>query len=81
MIHRVIAGETCHECLFFPFITCFDTFYVESLSLWGQNLEREIESARRAKDLPEGRTMFHKRISSETLPESEKATKRLGNGP
>ncbi|CAJ2502883.1 Uu.00g102770.m01.CDS01 [Anthostomella pinea] len=44
----------------------------------GQDLFDQIEEIRNAKDLPEGRTIFHEIMRSD-IPESEKETKRLGD--
>lgn len=51
---------------FLPWLTLF------------QNLMAQIEEIRRAKELPEGKTIFHDIMRSE-IPESEKETKRLAD--
>lgn len=40
------------------------------------NLAKEVDAVKQAKDLPEGRTIFHEILRSD-IPESEKETKRL----
>ncbi|KAI0019377.1 cytochrome P450 [Xylariomycetidae sp. FL0641] len=40
-------------------------------------LTQEVQKIRHAKDLPEGRTIFHEIMRSDALPASEKETKRL----
>ncbi|KAI8633691.1 cytochrome P450 [Xylariaceae sp. FL1651] len=47
-------------------------------SIFMQDLFAQIEEVRNAKDLPEGKTIFHEIIRSD-IPESEKETKRLGD--
>ncbi|KAF2720101.1 cytochrome P450 [Polychaeton citri CBS 116435] len=44
-----------------------------------QSLIANIESIRNSKELPEGKTIFHEIIRSDTLPDSEKQTKRLAD--
>ncbi|KAI1814019.1 cytochrome P450 [Poronia punctata] len=47
-------------------------------ALFMQDLYAQIDMIRKAKDLPEGRTIFHEIMRSD-IPESEKETKRLGD--
>ena len=44
-----------------------------------QNLYKQIDQIKQAKELPEGRTIFHEVLRTAGIPDSEKTTKRLGD--
>ncbi|KAJ6441185.1 cytochrome p450 protein [Purpureocillium lavendulum] len=46
---------------------------------WVQGVAVEIDEIRRAKELPEGLTIFHEIMRSDSLPDAEKKTERILN--